>query len=175
MMRPSPLLTALDADRDGTLSAAELAGAPKAILTLDKNGDGAVSADELNPNGGQRRGPGGFDPLFKAIDTDGDSNLSAAEISAAPKALLALDKDSDGMLQRDEVRPARMGPGGNPQEMVDRMFENNDANKDGKLSRDEMPERMREMFSRADENQDGFVTKEELTKVFSTMGGRGRR
>ncbi|HEU0121256.1 MAG TPA: EF-hand domain-containing protein [Bryobacteraceae bacterium] len=175
MMRPSPLLAALDADRDGTLSAAELAGAPKAILTLDKNGDGAVSAEELHSNGGQRRGPGGPDPLFRAIDTDGDGALSSAEISAASKSLLALDKDADGMLQRDEVRPARMGPGGNPQEMVDRVFENNDANKDGKLSRDEMPERMREMFARADENQDGFVTKDELTKAFSSMGGGRRR
>jgi Ca2+-binding EF-hand superfamily protein len=41
-----PLMQALDKDSDGTLSAAELADAPKALLRLDKNGDGQLTADE---------------------------------------------------------------------------------------------------------------------------------
>lgn len=41
-----PLMQALDKDGDGALSAAELADAPKALLSLDKNGDGQLTADE---------------------------------------------------------------------------------------------------------------------------------
>lgn len=38
----------------------------------------------------------------------------------------------------------------------------NDADGDGKLSREEAPERMRENFDEIDTNQDGFIDKDEL-------------
>ncbi len=68
-----------------------------------------------------RNGPVGFDgpgpgggppphPLMMALDKDRDGRLSAAEIADAPKALKALDRDGDGMLDRDELRPP--GPPG---------------------------------------------------------------
>jgi Ca2+-binding EF-hand superfamily protein len=44
-----PVITALDTDRDGTLSAGELEGAPESLKTLDKNADGELSPDELRP------------------------------------------------------------------------------------------------------------------------------
>jgi Ca2+-binding EF-hand superfamily protein len=47
----------------------------------------------------------------------------------------------------------------------------NDKNKDGKLSKAELPERMQGIFARADANKDGFLTKAELTKFTSAMGG----
>ena len=40
---PPPLLQALDADGDGIISAAEIANAPAALKTLDKNGDGKLT------------------------------------------------------------------------------------------------------------------------------------
>ncbi len=46
---PPPLLGALDADHDGVISAAEIADAPNALLTLDKNDDGQIGPRELNP------------------------------------------------------------------------------------------------------------------------------
>jgi hypothetical protein len=49
--RPPPLIAALDADKDGTLSAEELKGAPEALLELDENGDGELSPQELFPHG----------------------------------------------------------------------------------------------------------------------------
>lgn len=61
--RPSPLLRALDGDRDGALSADEIDAASEALLELDEDGDGAVSAEELGmgrrppPPGGRERGP----------------------------------------------------------------------------------------------------------------------
>ena len=68
----SPLIVALDADKDGALSADEIANASKALLKLDKDGDGALSREELRPprpprpegaeggkRGGDREGKGG--------------------------------------------------------------------------------------------------------------------
>ncbi|MBL8242398.1 MAG: EF-hand domain-containing protein [Bryobacterales bacterium] len=234
MMRPNPVMTALDGDKDGTISAAEIAGAPAALKSLDKNGDGVLAAEEVRPqmperDGGQavdiagplfsfdankdgkltkeevpermqgifaradadkdgqltreeiakasagqeRRGGGEggppMDPLTRALDANRDGALSEAEIAGAVAALKTLDKNGDGVLSGEEIRPAMRG-GRDPREMVNHLFEENDANKDGKLSKAEMPERMAEMFERLDADKDGFVTKEEL----SQMGGRRR-
>ena len=46
---PSPLMLALDANHDGVIDAAEIANAPAALKTLDKNGDGKLTPDELRP------------------------------------------------------------------------------------------------------------------------------
>jgi hypothetical protein len=45
--RLSPVLGALDANRDGEISAAEIENAPEALRGLDKNGDGRLSAGEV--------------------------------------------------------------------------------------------------------------------------------
>ncbi len=55
-----PIIAALDADNDGVISEAELANATKALKTLDKNGDGKLTMDELMPPRPEgQRGPGG--------------------------------------------------------------------------------------------------------------------
>ena len=46
---PPPLIGALDANRDGIIDATEIANASAALLTLDKNGDGKLTIDELMP------------------------------------------------------------------------------------------------------------------------------
>ncbi|MEO1970398.1 MAG: hypothetical protein ABGX07_02525 [Pirellulaceae bacterium] len=56
--------------------------------------------------------------------------------------------------------------------MIARMMQN-DKNNDGKLSKDEVPERMQAIFGRADANNDGFLTKDELTKMVQQRGSRG--
>jgi len=52
-----PLMEALDADKNGELSAKEIEGI-EALKTLDKNQDGKLDGDELRPRFGGRR-PGG--------------------------------------------------------------------------------------------------------------------
>ena len=172
-------------------------GSPEMVKTLlgfDKNGDGKLSKDELpermqvNKDGflsreeieklaassggnGGSGGPQGMrpDPVFSALDTDNDGVISAVEIKASSTSLSKLDKNGDGQLTQDELRP-NMRPGGmrggNPAEMIDRLFAENDKNGDGKLSKSEAPERVQEMFDRADHNKDGLLTKNELRKAF---------
>jgi hypothetical protein len=126
-------MTALDANHDGTLSAAEIANAPAALKTLDKNGDGQLTPDEYMParpprnnSGAQQDGPppsaGGSNqqgqgrprrpvpPIVAALDTNGDGIISADEIANASASLLKLDKNGDGKLTPDELRPQRPPP-----------------------------------------------------------------
>jgi hypothetical protein len=64
---PSPLMEALDVNHDGVIDADEIANAPAELKTLDKNGDGKLTPDELRPprppmdrgqNSGYDRPPG---------------------------------------------------------------------------------------------------------------------
>jgi Ca2+-binding EF-hand superfamily protein len=95
-------------------------------------------------------------------------------------ALKKLDKNSDGKLTADELMPEWMrgpfGPGGpgafDPEGMVHRMMMA-DANNDGFLDEQEMPERMKAMMlDRADTDKDGKLSREELTKMVAQMGNR---
>ena len=130
-------------------------------------------------------------PLMKALDADQDGTISAAEIQNASKALAALDKNNDGSLSPEELRPdlsqmaaapgrpgapGQPGAGGAPsREMVTRMFEMRDMDKDGKLSGDEIPERMRQNLERIDKNSDGAIDKSELEQAMARMAEQGGR
>jgi len=53
-----PLLRALDINGDGSISAEELEEASESLLSLDKNKDGVISGNELRPDrSGRGRGP----------------------------------------------------------------------------------------------------------------------
>ena len=56
-----PIIAALDANHDGVIDADEIANASSALKTLDKNGDGKLTPDELRPEhpAGGRGGAGG--------------------------------------------------------------------------------------------------------------------
>ncbi|HEX3797245.1 MAG TPA: EF-hand domain-containing protein [Verrucomicrobiae bacterium] len=126
---PMPIIMALDVNHDGVISADEIANAPAALKTLDKNGDGQLTKDEYMPqrpnrNGGPDVPPPGDDnhkrplpPIVAALDTNGDGIISADEIANAATSLLKLDKNGDGKLTMDELRPPR--PQGGPDDGPD--------------------------------------------------------
>jgi Ca2+-binding EF-hand superfamily protein len=123
-------------------------------------------------------------PLMKALDIDEDGQLSPSEIENASRSLMKLDKNGDGVLSAEELRPEpgpalnamanAMGPNGRlaPAAMA-RMFEMRDANGDGKLSGDEIPPPMRERLSAIDQNGDEAIDKAEAEAAMQRMQGRG--
>ncbi|MEO8071271.1 MAG: hypothetical protein ABI652_07700 [Acidobacteriota bacterium] len=121
----SPLPTALDTNRDGVISAAELTSAPASLLTLDANHDGQLAGDELRPVPG-RGGRGGEGGDFGGRgDRGGDAPAAGADDLA--DTLMAFDRDGNGKLERAEV-PARFQG----------LFDRADSNKDDVLTRDEL-------------------------------------
>jgi Ca2+-binding EF-hand superfamily protein len=127
---------------------------------LDANKDGYVTPDEVPEP--QRAL---YERLLRNADKDGDKKLSKEEFQAG--------------LKPDETPkpPLAGGPGGpggprggkgDPREFFSRM----DANKDGKLSKDELPEQMRENFARMDANGDGSISQEEFAQAGRQFGKR---
>ena len=115
-----PVVRALDADKNGEISAAEINAAPAALAKLDTNADGNVAIDELRPArpAGAPARPEGtstktregsrarhVDVIMLALDADSNGALSSAEISRAVASLSVLDANSDGKLTRDELHP----------------------------------------------------------------------
>jgi hypothetical protein len=129
-----------------------------------------VQAQEQRRPGGPGREGGGLrmNPIAVALDANTNGVIDAAEIANAPAALKKLDKNGDGKLTEDELRPGP-GAGGAPgaaeaAQRVARLMEY-DKNGDGKLAREELPERMQSFFERLDADKDGFLTKEEIAKL----------
>ena len=71
----------------------------------------AVTVTAQSPDQGQGRGPGrggrpGM-PFMMILDENCNGVIDADEIARAPQLLLKLDRDGDGRLTREELRPRR--------------------------------------------------------------------
>ncbi len=116
-------LRAVDTDRDGKLSKAELAKAVDQFDKLDKNGDGNLDARELSgfegtPEGRTPFGPGGQRPngeqfvngLMERYDADKDGKLSEKELADLPERIKARisawDANKDGTVSKEEITAA---------------------------------------------------------------------
>lgn len=120
---PTPAVdTALDANGDHVISAAEIATAASTLVALDTDNNGEISFEECMgfssgensqqspPSGGAgSSGQPPAPPIFSALDTSGDLVIDDSEISDAPESLLKLDKNGDGAVQADEYRPQHPG------------------------------------------------------------------
>jgi len=154
---PHPLEEALDTDGDHQLSAKEIENAVAALKTLDKNKDGKLSDDEFRPRfGGRPGGPagGGRGPDGPGRGGPDGPGGRGAGPDAAPR-------------DREAGRP------GNSDEMLARIL-SFDKDEDGKLTKDELPERMQGLIERGDTNGDGVLDKEELAKVAASFQGQGQ-
>jgi len=128
------LISALDADGDGSISSDELssgltsagssADSNQIFSALDKNKDGTVSQEELTASLTPPPPPPpqiSSDELFSQLDADGDGSISATELSSALQTsdntstnstdtsaalLKVLDSDSSGGVSSDELKAA---------------------------------------------------------------------
>ncbi len=69
-----------------------------------------IAGDQRGPGQdgpGEGRRPSVVPPLFAALDANHDGVIDKKEIKHAAKALHKLDKNDDGKLTPDELRPAR--------------------------------------------------------------------
>jgi len=107
---------ALDTNRDGELSASEIANAAAALKALDKNGDGNLSRDEMRPadsSGGPSGADRGRPPASKPRPPQGNtrppmSNQAVPRADAVGRASsLPSARDSQaGSLRHDATTPA---------------------------------------------------------------------
>jgi Ca2+-binding EF-hand superfamily protein len=203
---PKEIFGRLDKDGNGKIEKDEIPERMKENLgRVDGNSDGAVDLAEFEkvaqffggrrpegaPEGRPGQGgpvPGG--PVLRALDADGDGEISASEIADAAKALAKLDKNSDGKLTRDEIGPppgmrpdrpgeatpaTRPGAGGAFAEQFLARLKEADKNGDKKISKDEAPDRLKENFDRIDSNSDGQLDESELKSMFERMRAGGER
>jgi Ca2+-binding EF-hand superfamily protein len=159
------------ADKQGDRAArrARLAGGDGQALgalvsRMDKNGDGKVTPDEVPEERRDR-----FKTLLGRLDKNSDGALSKEEIAAAqPDRKPTNASKSDTASKVDGAK----GSGGRDVKQIRERLKEADKNGDGKLSKEEMPERLAPMFGRLDKNNDGQVDKDELRAGLETMRER---
>lgn len=115
--RAEAKFTEADSNHDGSISQSEwqsasLRQASERFRKLDGNRDGKLSHEEMAAGRSMgRHGHGDHRERMRALDTDGDSQLSRAEIGNNMPRLAAdfdrLDSNRDGKLSREEMRAGR--------------------------------------------------------------------
>ena len=154
-----------DADRDGTVTAAEWEAL---FARMDTNSDGTLAGDELPQMRHKMPSAGaiaGF--IAREADADRDGTVTAAEYEARVEAL---DADGDGVLTMAELHP-RMRHGGPdhdaPQGLPPFVAEH-DRDADGKLDLAEL----QALFAAADADGSGSLAGDELAPRFHHRGHR---
>ena len=160
IMQASPLLSAIDVNHDGKIDGAELADAPARLKTLDKNSDGKITRDEgaLPPGYGRVGGAGA--PGGRPGGAPGGRDGGRGEPARGGDAGRAGAAATGGDERRFEV-PI---PGPTADELL-ALLMSFDKNKDGKLSKAEVPERQQGLFERGDVDKNGVLDAAELRKV----------
>ena len=125
------------------------------MLAWDANDDGVITRDEA-PNQMKER--------FDRIDENADGNLEEAELRDA-LALLRSGRRGGG----PGVGAGRGAGAGRGTDPVGRLRQF-DADGDGQVSRDEVPDRMAPLFDRFDANHDDVIDDDEI----AAMAGRLR-
>lgn len=126
---------------------------------LDANGDGFVVAKEIEKTKLRL-----FDRMLRIGDRNDDGRLTPAEFTAS------LTPPADPK-QRVGLAGGFSGDG----RAVAKLFEQLDRDRDGKLSKEEAPPRLRQSFARHDRNGDGGLDRAEIGRAFAAMAIQGAR
>lgn len=103
-----PLVERIDANRDGVLARDEIeAFVRERVRVADRDGDGAISVEELRAVREQRRAARAQRRLAR-LDADHDGRVSVAEIAERRAALMMrFDRDGDAAISPGERESAR--------------------------------------------------------------------
>ena len=176
----------LDTNNDGRLSKDEFAKVTEKFDELDKNHDGQLDPFELiggppAPVGvrGERRPEGDRDPAGDRRPEAGERRPAGERAPADERRPEAGRRDAErpaDATRREGDAPRREADGGrgerNPEPGA--VFKRLDRDGDGKISREEAPEPMKERFAMLDTNGDGFVTQEEFRAGAREVGEQPR-
>lgn len=137
--------------------------------------------DKPKDKGGER--PRGMFVSPEEMDANKDGKVTLEEFQAAQTKMTEarfarMDKNSDGVIGKDEIPtpPAGAGgEGGRPRFMPD--FTKMDKDGNGSITKEEFAESSKAMgaerFAKIDANSDGAVTKEEFEAARPQRGGPG--
>jgi Ca2+-binding EF-hand superfamily protein len=150
---------------------------------LDRNNDGMITVDEVPGRGKQR-----FQEMLTrtgqdSISVDNMTRMMGRERGSRSQGLKSSDRKAAEMKDSGEKeadkRPGRQRKGnqktGQGQPRRSRLFDRFDKNKDGRMTRDESPERLRSSFDRLDTNGDGVLTPPELQAAAKRREQRSKR
>ena len=153
-------------------------------LEVDPDAGRVFGAGRLGFGGGRFGGPGGRGPgalvdRMMSWDANEDGIITRDE---APERMLdrfdSIDANGDGMLETEELEnmppPGRGAPGGGRLDPAERLRQF-DADGDGRITRDELPDRMERMVDRFDMNGDDVIDAVELEAMTERMRQRPRR
>jgi Ca2+-binding EF-hand superfamily protein len=156
---------ALDVNKDGKISAAEFKGPKGVFARIDADHNGYVTRPEATRAYLAFLGALSIREkvhAYKAMDTDRDGKISAAEFKGPKPLFAAIDTNHDGRIAPPEAKAAfgryvRMS-------MRIAMLKAMDTDKDGKLTTAEFKGTPAQ-FARLDVNKDGVIRKEDVARV----------
>ena len=152
------------------------------IKGFDQNNDGKITKDEM---------PERMQAMIERLDTNKDGAIDNKELAALKDRLAQGGQGQRPQGQQGQRPQGQQGqrpqgqqgqrpqgqqgqrPQFNPADIIKRIKES-DKNKDGKITKDELPEQMQRMFPRIDTNQDGAIDREELAVMEQRMAQRGQ-
>jgi Ca2+-binding EF-hand superfamily protein len=160
--RGPAFLRVLDTNRDGRLSKDELSKAAAKFDELDQNHDGQLDPTELN--GGSEDAP-----ERRPEPRSGDAPARDGERRPATSGE---ERPRDGNREDGRRRPEE---GDAPsRERPAPLFQRFDRDADGRISKDEAPEPLKERFGMLDANGDGFISLDEFRAGAASLGERIR-
>ncbi|WP_420266532.1 EF-hand domain-containing protein [Candidatus Magnetominusculus dajiuhuensis] len=100
------MISALDKNGDGTLSADEMGLPPQTFAAIDTNGDGQLDANELNAAAVKQEITTSTQNLINKYDTNGDGKLTAAELNMSASDFAAIDTTGSGAVGLQQLMAA---------------------------------------------------------------------
>lgn len=164
--RGGGLMAMADANKDGTISKAELtAGLEARFAKMDIDKDGQLTGKDRDLRQQQR-----MDSRFAMMDTDKNGQISKAEFVASHQA--RMDKRAEARKAGGPQVRRWAGGGHHRGAGRDMMGGGRDGDRNGMVTKAEFMARPLALFDRADANKDGKVTADEMKAARQAMRGQ---